>query len=144
MSLGLHQNGCTSCTSYCDFVTYRVAFRQLTRANRAQELPEGSGLIFGFQVFNMDCLAEVFSWFCGCFQCLVWYVWFGFLWLQLNIGFCFSLIACLNMLAKFLLVSCGSWVISCVSRDFTGTFWHFLGLHLALPHVTWHLNGPQG
>jgi hypothetical protein len=42
-----------------------------TRAKRAQELPEGSGLIFGFQVSNMDCLPEVFPRFCGSFQGLL-------------------------------------------------------------------------
>jgi hypothetical protein len=41
------------------------------RAKRAQELPEGSGLIFGFQVSNMDCLPEVFPWFFGSFQGLL-------------------------------------------------------------------------
>jgi hypothetical protein len=48
-----------------------------TRAKRAQELPEGSGLLFGFQVSNVDCLPEVFPWFCGSFQGLVGLV-FGF------------------------------------------------------------------
>jgi hypothetical protein len=42
-----------------------------TRAKRAQELPEGSGLIFGFQVSNVDCLPEAFPGFCGSFQGLV-------------------------------------------------------------------------
>jgi hypothetical protein len=43
-----------------------------TRAKRAQELPKGSGLIFGFQVSDMDCLPEVFPGFLGLFK-----VWFG-------------------------------------------------------------------
>jgi hypothetical protein len=39
-----------------------------TRVKRAHELPEENGLIFGFQVTNVDCLPEVFPGFCWSFQ----------------------------------------------------------------------------
>jgi hypothetical protein len=52
------------------------------------------GLVFGFQVSNVDCLPEVFPGFCGSFQGLVWQVWF--------LGFeCLTWIACLKYFLCF-------------------------------------------
>jgi hypothetical protein len=48
-------------------------------------------------------------------------------------GFSFSWIACLNVLAKLLQVSWGSWVISWVSRDFPATCLDFPGTSLGFP-----------